>query len=85
MTVFPATIELRLVALVVGAVVGVPLGIIAAVHRGKLIDHVARVIGLAGRSMPTFWLGLMALFLFYAKLQWVGASGRVGCSMTRAW
>ncbi|WP_205836847.1 ABC transporter permease [Neorhizobium alkalisoli] len=77
MTIFPATVELAIVAMIVGALLGVPLGITAAVHRGKLIDHVARVIGLAGHSIPTFWMGLMALFIFYAKLQWVGASGRV--------
>lgn len=77
MTVFPATIELALIAIIVGLGLGVPLGITAAVHRGKLIDHVARLIGLAGSSIPSFWLGLMALFVFYAKLHWVGASGRV--------
>lgn len=77
MTVFPATIELALIAVVVGVGLGVPLGITAAVHRGRLIDHVARLIGLAGSSIPSFWLGLMALFVFYAQLRWVGASGRM--------
>lgn len=77
LSIFPATIELTLVAMIVGTIVGVPLGITAAVHRGKPIDHVARIVGLAGHSIPTFWMGLMALFIFYAKLQWVGASGRV--------
>ena len=60
-----------------GVLLGVPLGIVAAVNRGRLIDHIARIVGLAGHSIPIFWLGLMALFVFYAKLQWVGASGRV--------
>lgn len=75
--VFPATVELAVVAILAGALLGVPLGIAAAANRGKWIDHVARIVGLAGYSVPIFWLGLMALFLFYAKLQWVGASGRV--------
>jgi peptide/nickel transport system permease protein len=75
--VFPATVELALVAILAGALLGVPLGIAAAANRGRWIDHVARIVGLAGYSVPIFWLGLMALFLFYAKLQWVGASGRV--------
>jgi peptide/nickel transport system permease protein len=75
--VFPATVELALVAVLAGALIGVPLGIAAAANRGRWIDHVARIVGLAGYSVPIFWLGLMALFLFYAKLQWVGASGRV--------
>ena len=75
--VFPATVELAVVAILAGALIGVPLGITAAANRGTWIDHVARIVGLAGHSVPIFWLGLMALFLFYAKLQWVGASGRV--------
>ena len=75
--VFPATVELAVVAMLVGVLMGVPLGITAAVHHGKPIDHVARIVGLAGHSIPTFWLGLMALFIFYGKLHWVGASGRV--------
>ncbi|WGF87716.1 ABC transporter permease [Marinivivus vitaminiproducens] len=77
LTVFPATMELAIVAILCGVLLGVPLGIVAAVNRGRLIDHVARIVGLAGYSIPIFWLGLMALFVFYAKLQLVGASGRV--------
>jgi peptide/nickel transport system permease protein len=75
--VFPATVELAAVALLVGVGVGVPLGIIAAVRRGTIIDFLARLIGLAGHSIPSFWLALMALLLFYAKLDWFAASGRV--------
>lgn len=77
LTIFPATIELALVAMVVGIVVGVPLGIIAAVRRGSIIDHIVRILALAGHSVPIFWTGLMALFIFYAKLRLVGASGRI--------
>ncbi|MDR6293163.1 MULTISPECIES: ABC transporter permease [Inquilinus] len=77
MAVFPATIELALVAILCGTLVGVPLGVVAAVNRGKPIDHVARVVGLAGHSVPIFWLGLIALIVFYAKLHWVAASGRI--------
>ncbi|OHV82732.1 ABC transporter permease [Rhizobium sp. LCM 4573] len=77
LTIFPATIELALVAMVVGIVVGIPLGIIAAVRRGSIIDHVVRILALAGHSVPIFWTGLMALFIFYAKLRLVGASGRI--------
>jgi peptide/nickel transport system permease protein len=76
--VFPATIELALIASFFGVGLGVPLGVAAAVYRGKLIDHVARLIALLGSSVPSFWLGLMALMLFYAKLRWVGGTGRIG-------
>ncbi len=77
MRVFPATIELASVAIVIGVGIGVPLGILAAVYRGSLLDHVARVVGLLGYSSPTFWLGLMGLIVFYATLGWVGGPGRL--------
>jgi peptide/nickel transport system permease protein len=77
MQAFPATMELALLAMLFGTLLGVPLGIIAAANRGRWLDHVARIMGLAGHSVPIFWLGLMALFVFYAKLHWVGPSGRV--------
>ena len=76
-TIFPATIELAVIAMIIGAIIGVPLGITAAVRRGTVIDHVARIVALAGHSIPIFWTGLMALFIFYAKLKLVGASGRI--------
>jgi len=75
--VFPATLELATLTILVGALVGVPLGILAAVHRGRLADHVVRVLSLLGYSTPIFWLGLVGLIVFYAKLGWVGGSGRV--------
>lgn len=77
MMVLPATIELALIALLVGVGLGVPLGTVAAVRHGTWIDHVARLIGLVGHSIPSFWLALMALLLFYGTLGWVGAAGRV--------
>jgi peptide/nickel transport system permease protein len=75
--VFPATIELATVGTIIGAVFGVPLGVLAAVKRGSLIDQIVRVIGLVGYSVPIFWLGLLSLVLFYAKLNWVAYPGRV--------
>jgi peptide/nickel transport system permease protein len=55
----------------------VPLGVWAAVRRGGVADQVVRVMGLIGYSVPIFWLGLMALVLFYAKLDWVAGPGRI--------
>ncbi|MFC3208220.1 ABC transporter permease [Aquamicrobium soli] len=75
--VFPATIELATVGTLIGTLAGVPLGVLAAVKRGSLIDQVVRVIGLIGYSVPIFWLGLLGLVLFYAKLQWVAYPGRL--------
>ncbi|MBM3599887.1 MAG: ABC transporter permease [Alphaproteobacteria bacterium] len=75
--VFPATIELATFAICIGVFVGVPVGMLAAVYRGRAIDHVARMVGLIGYSSPTFWLGLMGLVIFYAALGWVGGPGRL--------
>ena len=75
--VFPATLELSLLALVIGVVFGIPLGVYAATHRGKWQDQVIRFGSLLGYSMPVFWLGLIGLLLFYAKLGWVEGPGRI--------
>lgn len=75
--VFPATIELATAALVIGIVLGIPLGVAAAVHRGSWVDHVSRVVAMVGYSTPIFWLGLMVIMVFYAWLSWIPAGGRV--------
>jgi len=75
--VFPATVELATLALLFGTFIGVPAGVLAAVKQGKLIDQVVRVIGLIGYSAPIFWLCLLGLLLFYAKLDWVSGPGRI--------
>jgi peptide/nickel transport system permease protein len=74
---FPATLELATLGTIIGVLIGVPLGVLAAVKRGSLIDQFVRVLGLAGYSIPIFWLGLMGLLLFYAKLGWVAGPGRI--------
>ncbi|HEX2012423.1 MAG TPA: ABC transporter permease [Roseateles sp.] len=75
--VFPATLELATVGIILGAGIGVPLGVWAAVRRGGLADQAVRVMGLVGYSVPIFWLGLMALVVFYARLDWVAGPGRI--------
>ena len=75
--VFPATLELATVAIVIGTLLGVPMGIAGAVWQGRWPDHLVRVVGLIGYSVPVFWLGLMGLLLFYAKLGWVEGPGRL--------
>lgn len=74
---FPATLELATAGIVIGVFVGVPLGVWSAVRRGSLVDHVVRVMGLLGYSVPIFWLGLMGLLVFYARLGWVAGPGRI--------
>ena len=75
--VFPATIELATVATIIGVVLGVPLGVIGAVRRGRWADQAIRVVSLFGYSVPVFWLGLMGLLVFYARLDWVAGPGRL--------
>ncbi len=75
--VFPATFELAFIATIIGVFIGIPLGIISAVKRNSLVDHITRVIGLLGYSLPIFWLALLALMFFYAKLDLLPGPGRI--------
>ncbi|MBY5826344.1 ABC transporter permease [Rhizobium leguminosarum] len=75
--VLPATIELATLGTLIGAFVGVPLGVLAAVRRGSIADQIVRVIGLIGYSVPIFWLALISLVIFYAQLRWVAFPGRI--------
>jgi peptide/nickel transport system permease protein len=75
--VFPATLELATIATIIGVLVGVPAGVVAAARKGRWPDHVIRVVGLFGYSVPVFWLGLVGLFVFYGKLGWVSGTGRL--------
>ena len=74
---FPATLELATVATLIGVVLGIPMGVLAAVARGRLVDQIIRVVSLLGYSVPVFWLGLMGLLLFYGRLGWVAGPGRI--------
>jgi len=74
---FPATFELASLGILIGAGIGVPLGVWAAVRRGGVVDQIVRIMGLVGYSIPIFWLGLMALVVFYARLGWVSGPGRI--------
>jgi peptide/nickel transport system permease protein len=75
--VFPATLELATLGTLIGVSLGIPLGVLAATKQGRWPDHIARFIGLFGYSIPIFWLGLMGLLVFYAKLGWVSGPGRI--------
>jgi len=73
----PATVELAGAALVFAAGVGVPLGVAAAVRHNRATDHVARVVTILGAASPIFWTGLVALYVFYYRLDWFPGPGRV--------
>jgi peptide/nickel transport system permease protein len=75
--VFPATFELATVAIIIGVALGIPAGVLAGARKGSWPDHVVRIVGLFGYSVPVFWLGLVGLFVFYGKLGWVSGTGRL--------
>jgi peptide/nickel transport system permease protein len=74
---FPATFELATIATILGVLIGVPAGVAAGAQKGRWPDHLVRVIGLFGYSIPVFWLGLVGLLVFYGRLEWVGGPGRI--------
>jgi peptide/nickel transport system permease protein len=78
--VFPATLELATFATLIGVVLGVPAGVTAAVNQGRWPDQLIRFTGLLGYSMPVFWLGLIALLIFYGQLGWAAGPGRLDVS-----
>jgi len=73
----PATIELATAGFVLAVIVGIPLGIMAAVRRDTWIDHTARFLSLIGVSSPTFWLAFIMLAVFYGGLQIAPGPGRL--------
>ena len=73
----PATTELAVTSMVIAVMLGITLGVLAAVRRNRLTDQVLRVVSLGGISMPTFWLALVGLYVFFFKLGWVPGSGRL--------
>jgi len=77
LTLFPATIELSLCAIILATVVGISIGVLAAVKRGSWLDQGFMGVALVGYSMPIFWWGLLLIILFSGTLQWTPVSGRI--------
>jgi ABC-type dipeptide/oligopeptide/nickel transport system permease component len=72
---FLMTAQLGGTAFVLATMLGIPLGVIAAVRRNRLIDHLLRVIVLASISLPVFWLGILLIYLFAVTLRWLPSTG----------
>ena len=66
---FPASLELAIWAILIAILIGVPLGIASATHKNSIIDHISRIVSLAGATMPVFWFGLMLILIFYANME----------------
>ena len=74
---FPATLELSIFAIIFASVVGILFGVISALKRNSVIDQIVRGVSVAGVSVPTFWLALLLLYLFYYKLGIAPGTGRI--------
>ncbi|RIY34628.1 ABC transporter permease, partial [Psittacicella hinzii] len=75
---FPATVELGITAVLFALILGLPIGIFAAINRGKWLDNLLMTISLVGYSMPVFWWGLILVMVFSINLNWLPASGYFG-------
>ena len=73
----PATIELATASIFFGVLVGIFFGLASGLWRNSWLDHIARVLSLFGVSVPVFWLALLALYIFYARLGWTAGPGRI--------
>ena len=76
-TLFPATLELSVCALLFAMIIGIPLGVIAASRRGRPLDYGLMSVAVTGASMPIFWWGLMMILIFSVMLGWTPVSGRI--------
>lgn len=72
---FPATIKLALAAMGLAILIGIPLGVIAAVKKFTIFDHIARFLSQIGQSVPEFYLGIVLIILFAVTLRWLPTSG----------
>jgi peptide/nickel transport system permease protein len=75
---YPATLELAAAALALAVVTGIPLGVLAATHRGRGLDLAARFTSLLGVCLPSLWLGPLLVLVFSMQLGWLPVSGRGG-------
>lgn len=76
-TLFPATLELSVCAMVFAILIGIPMGVVAAVRRGSAVDYSLMGTAVTGASMPIFWWGLMMILVFSVSLGWTPVAGRI--------
>ena len=77
LSLFPATVELAICAMIFALCIGLPAGIIAGVRRGTSFDHSIMAVSLTGYSMPIFWWAILLILLFSVNLGWTPVSGRI--------
>jgi peptide/nickel transport system permease protein len=74
----PATLELSFLALIVAALLALPLGVMVAVKKDTGVDYAGKVVALLGQAAPSFWVGIVLIWIFAVTLEWLPASGREG-------
>lgn len=74
---FPATAELTIAAMILILLIGIPIGIISAIRKDRIEDHIVRIFSLCGVSIPIFWFALILQYVFYLKLGWLPLGGRL--------
>jgi ABC-type dipeptide/oligopeptide/nickel transport system permease component len=78
---FPATVELTIAAMILILLIGIPIGIISAIRKDRIEDHIVRIFSLSGVSVPIFWFALILQYIFYLKLGWMPLGGRLPVTM----
>jgi peptide/nickel transport system permease protein len=79
---FIATMELATGSIIISVIIGIPAGILSAIYRNSILDHLVRFLSLIGSSLPVFWLALVMIAIFYYHLGWFPAVGRIDPSIT---
>lgn len=74
----PVTIQLSVMAMIIALVIGIPAGVLASLKRSSPLDYGVSILGLAGLSVPSFWLGIMLILVFAVRLGWLPSGGYVG-------
>lgn len=77
----PATVEVAVAAALITVLFAIPFGMLSALHRGRALDQITRLVSLFGVSVPEFWLGLVAIVIFYNKLGWAPPPGRLSATI----
>lgn len=78
---FPASFELVLLSMTLGVLVGVPMGMLSALHKNRAADHVTRILAVSLVALPAFWFGIVLQLVFAVQLGWLPTSGRLDVGM----
>lgn len=80
-TYFPATLELAIAAFIIAIIIGIPLGVLAALKKNSIWDNLSRIFSISGVSIPVFFSGLIVILIFYGKLGWLPSNGRIAMNV----